>query len=157
MVSLGRCAVNKWIRQYSLLHGLFKKTLIITSNIRWNNIVEDNSDISLANVELFSLDNIRQDMVESLAASGQSIDWHSLQLSRVACEYIKSFFFLKFWRNSARTTSSCSNSQTYFIQYSHAKYLHETFQENWLDTSGTSCRIVSPSLKSRVANKARPY
>lgn len=46
--------------------------------------------------------------------------------------------------------------RTYFIQYSHAKYLQAAFHENWLETNGTSCRIVSPTLKLVVANNALP-
>lgn len=51
---------------------------------------------------------------------------------------------------------SCNLKFTYFIQYSQAKYLHDLFHENWLDTNGTSVNIVSPFFKLVVANNARP-
>lgn len=43
------------------------------------------------------------------------------------------------------------------MQYSHARYLQAAFHENWLDTKGSSCKIVSPFLKFTVENNARPY
>lgn len=51
-------------------------------------------------------------------------------------------------------SSAVSNG---FMQYSHAKYLQAAFHENWLDTKGSSFKIVSPFLKLTVENNARPY
>lgn len=48
-------------------------------------------------------------------------------------------------------------SWAYFMQYSHAKYLQAAFHENWLETRGSSCSIVSPFLKLTLAKSARPF
>lgn len=113
-----------------LEHFTCKCLLALTGQLSAYGNVIDSAPFSVPNRLMFS----------SAVSKGLSI--------KITIMFIRSDTAIKFKR---------SPKSTYLIQYSHAKYLQAAFHENWLDTKGSSCRIVSPFLKFTVENSARPY